>query len=477
MEAQGGVIQMITGEGDFNAPAVDVFIRASQEFTAPHASYTVVSIIRPQSSGKSYLLNSLFRTNFGVMRADENRGQTTKGIWMARCIRPCMIIMDVEGCDGTEREDDTLFEKQNALFALTVSDVILVNMWLHDIGRQQGGNIPLLTLILQERIKLDPCKTKVIFVIRDYDYETPPGILTEKVMESINKIWESVKPGHRNAKLSDYFQVSAVFLPRKCEEKAFKEKCTELQKLFSTGNLAGSRQDKVPASGFSFSAKGLWDNIRQNRNINLPAYKEFVAITMCDKIMKEILGSLASMQDYLHLKSCSSITSDFNNSLQSLLDRMLAKYDEEAYMYVANVRDKTRSNLETEILHLLEPICKAMLQTLPTEIFVSSKDEIDAALNSARSPSDSVNIVVKPYLDKFDNSCAGLHQRYESMVTGQHAKLEKVLVSYAQEKANSIEWKRGLRKGFKIATVGFAICRLAFGDPTSLADLAAFFFI
>lgn len=33
------------------------------------------------------------------------RSQTTKGIWMARCVgmEPCTIVMDLEGTDGRER--------------------------------------------------------------------------------------------------------------------------------------------------------------------------------------------------------------------------------------------------------------------------------------------------------------------------------------------------------------------------------------
>lgn len=33
------------------------------------------------------------------------RSQTTKGIWMAKCvgIEPCTLVMDLEGTDGRER--------------------------------------------------------------------------------------------------------------------------------------------------------------------------------------------------------------------------------------------------------------------------------------------------------------------------------------------------------------------------------------
>ncbi|KAK8942660.1 hypothetical protein KSP39_PZI009017 [Platanthera zijinensis] len=52
-------------------------------------------------------------------------------------------------CDDAVAEDDTVFEKQSALFALAVSDIVLINMWCHDIGREHGANKPLLKTIFQ----------------------------------------------------------------------------------------------------------------------------------------------------------------------------------------------------------------------------------------------------------------------------------------------------------------------------------------
>lgn len=42
---------------------------------------------------------------------------------------------------------------QAALFALAVADVLLVNIWCHDIGREQGSGKPLMKTIFQVRLK------------------------------------------------------------------------------------------------------------------------------------------------------------------------------------------------------------------------------------------------------------------------------------------------------------------------------------
>lgn len=83
----------------------------------------------------------------------KGRNQTTKGIWFAKSTKitePVTMVMDLEGSDGRERgEDDTSFERQSSLFALAVADILLVNMWAKDIGREAGSGKPLLKTIFQ----------------------------------------------------------------------------------------------------------------------------------------------------------------------------------------------------------------------------------------------------------------------------------------------------------------------------------------
>ena len=85
-------------------------------------------------------------------------------------------MLDLEGTDGRERgEDDTTFERQSALFALAVADVLLINLWHHDVGREQGSGKPLLKTVLQENLKLfnSGKKKTLVFVIRDRSSKTP----------------------------------------------------------------------------------------------------------------------------------------------------------------------------------------------------------------------------------------------------------------------------------------------------------------
>ncbi|GKV00869.1 hypothetical protein SLEP1_g13481 [Rubroshorea leprosula] len=199
------------------------------------------------------------------MDAFRGRSQTTKGIWLARCagIEPCTLVMDLEGTDGREHgEDDTAFEKQSALFALAVSDIVLINMCCHNIGWEQASNMPLLKTVFQ----------------------TPLENLEPVLREDIQKIWDSVPmpEAHRETPLSEFFNVEAVALSSFEEkEEQFREQVANLRQRFyhsiAPGGLAGDQRDVVPASGFSFSAQQIWKVIKENRDLDLPAHKVMVA--------------------------------------------------------------------------------------------------------------------------------------------------------------------------------------------------------
>lgn len=105
------------------------------------------------TSSDQSILSLQFGTSFTEMDALKGRNQTTKGIWFAKSTKinePVTMVMDLEGSDGRERgEDDTSFERQSSLFALAVADILLVNMWAKDIGREAGSGKPLLKTIFQ----------------------------------------------------------------------------------------------------------------------------------------------------------------------------------------------------------------------------------------------------------------------------------------------------------------------------------------
>ena len=137
-------------------------------------NYHIISVFGSQSTGKSTLLNHLFGTEFGVMSEQERR-QTTKGIWMSKNKREHadgggqkmadnILVMDVEGTDGRERGEDQDFERKSALFALATSEVLIVNIWEHQVGLYQGANMGLLKTVIEVNLQLFLKDTKYVRV-------------------------------------------------------------------------------------------------------------------------------------------------------------------------------------------------------------------------------------------------------------------------------------------------------------------------
>ncbi len=97
--------------------------------------------------------------------SETQRRQTTKGIWMSKNKRSAaagdaaamadnILVMDVEGTDGRERGEDQDFERKSALFALATSEVLLVNIWEHQVGLYQGANMGLLKTVFEVNLQL-----------------------------------------------------------------------------------------------------------------------------------------------------------------------------------------------------------------------------------------------------------------------------------------------------------------------------------
>ncbi|KAF5931933.1 hypothetical protein HYC85_028104 [Camellia sinensis] len=423
---------LIDGDGTFNIAGIESFMK-DVKLAECGLSYAVVSIMGPQSSGKSTLLNHLFRTNFREMDAFKgrhltrsislsvshlHRSQTTKGIWMANCagIEPCTLVMDLEGTDGRERgEDDTAFEKQSALFALAVSDIVLINMWCHDIGREQAANKPLLKTVFQVMMRLfSPRKTTLMFVIRDKT-RTPLENLEPVLREDIQKIWDSVpKPeAHKETPLSEFFNVEVVALSSYEEkEEQFKEQVISLRQRFyqsiAPGGLAGDRRGVVPASGFSFSAQQIWKVIKENKDLDLPAHKVMVATVRCEEISSEKLSSFVSNEEWCQLDEVvqNQPVSGFGKKLSSILATCLSEYDMEATYFDEGVRSAKRQQLEEKLLQLVQPAYQSMLGHIRSGTLDRFKEAFDKALNGGERFSVAAHDCSESFMIQFDEACA-----------------------------------------------------------------------
>jgi protein SEY1 len=113
----------------------------------------------------------------------------------------------MEGTDSKERggEENLGFERKISLFALSMTEVLIVNMWHQDIGRYNASNYSLLKTVFELNLQLfakhlygsifsknRKSKTLLLFVIRDHLKNTKLEILREQIGKDIEKIWNSI---------------------------------------------------------------------------------------------------------------------------------------------------------------------------------------------------------------------------------------------------------------------------------------------
>lgn len=384
-------VQLVDGDGNYNLIGVESFLKAVR-LAERGISYAVVAIMGPQSSGKSTLLNHLFGTRFVEMDAYRGRSQTTQGIWLSQAvdIEPCTLVCDLEGTDGRERgEDDTTFEKQSSLFALAVADVVLVNMWCHDIGREQAANKPLLKTVFQVMMRLFTVKkTTMLFVIRDKT-RTPMETLEITLRNDVQKIWDSVaKPEqYANTPLSDFFNIQVTALPNFEEkEELFEEEVRKLRLRFqdsiSPGRIAGNRGMVVPGTVFATSTQKIWRSIKENKDLDLPAHKVMVATVRCEELVQEKLEELLQSETWSALVEGSSagIVTGFGRQAGAVLHNCLSRYDEEAAYFDEGVRNSKRQNLLSRAGQELHEAYLAILNHHRTAALEKLKSDLESEM-------------------------------------------------------------------------------------------------
>lgn len=292
--------QLIDDAKNFNQ---DDFEKLLVKFSLPtESSLRVISILGPQSSGKSTLLNSLFSSEFQVMDQSTRR-QTTKGIWLTiiadhfktgsatSAIIPT-IILDVEGTDGRERGDDQDFERKSALFSLAVSDILLINIWESSVGLYHGANMSLLRTVMDVHLKLNSksqTRKTIFFVIRDFIGNTPKENITSVLSKDIENLWTSLAPPNS---LFESFDLQFAFLPHfHLQKEAFSLAIEELKPILL--DFSPSHPDSVTLSkDWGMFSSQLWRTIQDQKELDLPSEREMLSRFRCEQIMEGIYSEV-----------------------------------------------------------------------------------------------------------------------------------------------------------------------------------------
>lgn len=376
------MLQLIDEEKRFN-PATQQFFK-DIGIESNGLEYHLVSVFGSQSTGKSTLLNAMFGTNFDVMN-ERRRSQTTKGIWLGSSPNEHeLLILDVEGSDGRERGEDQDFERKAALFALATSEVLIVNMWEHQVGLYQGANMGLLKTVFEVNLSLFqtggrlPSRSEILFVLRDYTGLTPLSNLAETLTEDLERQWGNIaKPSKEleNTSITEFFDLRFATLPHKVlQPEQFIAQAAELRKRFVKGDaFRPEYHRKVPIDGWSMYAQQIWQQIEENKDLDLPTQQILVARFRCDDIAAEAWSEFNKRLSSLNL---TGLLSHFGKVLGDIRSDVLGHYDHLACKYHPQVYKEKRFDLLGKIDGVLTQEYSTQLTEIHNEALRIFKSEL-----------------------------------------------------------------------------------------------------
>ena len=361
--------QIITGEGQL-VPNLDAQITKSGIAEAG-TDYHTVAIIGAQSSGKSTILNLLFGTKFETMNESTGRQQTTKGIHAAKSVDSPILLFDVEGCDSRERGDsDALFERKSALFALALSEILIINMWESDIGRYQASNIPMLKTVFEVNVQLflaqSNVKSKILFVIRDCTHPNFDAI-TFQIDRDMRNIWDEIeKPDSLKDKdINDFFDIQFYSVHHmKIQPDVFKQDIDNLRKWFNDSTyehyLFKEPSSKVvPGEGLTQYIRNLWEVINENKELNIPSQRTMLSRFKCDENAKLALEAFTQeIHEKLEnvIDTTLNVMPDFKEIGDKIVAKYLKQYNDSSWRYIDAIVTERETELINEMKAVVEPI-------------------------------------------------------------------------------------------------------------------------
>lgn len=352
-------------------------------------NYHIVSVFGSQSTGKSTLLNKLFNTNFDVMD-EHKRQQTTKGIWMAhspvissnnkKTLKGEVFVMDVEGTDGRERGEDQDFERKSALFAISTSEVLILNIWETQVGLYQGANMGLLKTVFEVNLSLfgaskltstDSHKVLLLIVVRDHLGNTPLSNLLATLKHDLVQMWDELnKPSElQHLKFEDFFDIDFHALHHKVLQFAEFEKDVKLLgDRFTNDNeiFKANYHHNIPIDGWTMYAENCWDQINNNKDLDLPTQQILVAKFKCDEILTGVFEDF--VENYKFKLS--------DQTMIEIVDEYLEQYDSKASRYNNDVYEGRKVILQDKIHDVLHGVYHDHRSTLEHELTTDFSEQV-----------------------------------------------------------------------------------------------------
>lgn len=216
-------------------------------------------------------------------------------------------------------------------------------------------------------------RSLLLFVIRDHTGRTPLTNLRRSLTDNLTRIWASIsKPsGLEDSRIEDYFDFAFSALPHKLlQPELFDAEVAKLAKRFREGYkdpkkaglvdeaqlplLVPEYHRRIPADGFSVYAKGVWEQIASNKDLDLPTQQELLAQFRCAEIAREctvafdeVIMPLEQEQAIAIREGQPVVIDELGPKMASSRTKLLAEFESSASRYHKGVYARQREELQS----------------------------------------------------------------------------------------------------------------------------------
>jgi len=251
----------------------------------------------------------------------------------------------------------------------------------------------------------------LFFVIRDHIGTTPLSNLRNTLIQDLTKIWSSIsKPqGLENSKIDDYFDFAFASLPHKIlQPDKFLTEVENLGGRFTAGHRSTKDQEftggvflpeyhrRIPADGLSVYAEGVWDQIVNNKDLDLPTQQELLAQFRCDEISREVLvafdtvvAPLEEQQGEATRLGKATVLPDLGATGAAARDKCVKAFEVQASRYHKGVYTVKRGELESKIDSRLKALYQAQLSAAHKAGVTAFSDAVTGSVKAGQKAGGS----------------------------------------------------------------------------------------
>lgn len=284
-------------------------------------------------------------------------------------------------------------------------------------------------------------RSLLFFVIRDHLGTTPLANLRNTLIQDLSRIWSGLNkpPGLEKSKIGDYFDFAFAALPHKIlQPDRFISEVEKLGTRFregfrdprrdafkgdqeSDGVFLSEYHRRIPADGFPIYAQQVWDQIVNNKDLDLPTQQELMAQFRCDEISREVLEGFDETIIPFESKQAEGtrigqpeVLGGLGAAMRTARMKTVKAFETEASRYHKGVYTRKKGELESKIDGRLKALFQGQLSAAHKSGVKDFSDAVSIAVKAGQkkgSTYDFAEIVdreKKNAVSKYDKEARGV---------------------------------------------------------------------